>query len=94
MEFEFTPLMRVLSIAWGAFTLVLVILLIYRATLSMQEDDQLFLDDAESHMQKDQEELLGKMNKLQPFVRGFGAASGVLALLLVGLVVYDALTRL
>jgi len=94
VEFEFTPLMKALSIAWGGFTLVLVILLIYRATLSMQEDDQLFLDEAESHMQKDQEELLGKMNKLQPFVRGFGAASGVLALLLVGLVVYDALTRL
>ena len=86
--------MEWLLIAWGAFTLVLILLLIYRATLSMQEDDQLFLDDAESHMQKDQEELLGKMNKLQPYVRGFGAASGVLALVIVGLAVYDALTRL
>lgn len=89
-----TPLMEVLLIAWGAFTLVLILLLIYRATLSMQEDDQLFLDEAESHMQKDQEELLGKMNKLQPYVRGFGAASGVLGLVIVGMAVYDALTRL
>ena len=89
-----TPLLETLLIAWGCFTLVLIILLIYRATLSMQEDDQLFLDDAESHMQKDQEELLGKMSKLQPYVRGFGAASGVLALVIVGLAVYDALTRL
>jgi hypothetical protein len=47
-----TPLMEVLLIAWGSFTLVLVLLLIYRATLNMQEDDQLFLDEAESHMQK------------------------------------------
>jgi hypothetical protein len=86
--------MEWLLIAWGAFTLVLILLLIYRATLSMQEDDQLFLDDAESHMQKDQEELLGKMNKLQPYVRGFGAASGVLALVIVAMAVYDALTRL
>jgi hypothetical protein len=89
-----TPLMEVLLIAWGAFTLVLILLLIYRATLSMQEDDQLFLDEAESHMQKDQEELLGKMNKLQPYVRGFGAASGVLGLVIVGMAVYDALIRL
>ena len=89
-----TPLLERLLIAWGAFTLVLILLLIYRATLSMQEDDQLFLDDAESHMQKDQEELLGKMNKLQPYVRGFGAASGVLALVIVAMAVYDALTRL
>ena len=89
-----TPLMEALLIAWGAFTLVLIILLIYRSTLAMQEDDQLFLDDAESHMQKEQEELLGKLNKLQPFVRGFGAASGMLILLIAGLWVYDALTRL
>ena len=89
-----TPLMEGLMTAWGAFTLVLIILLIYRSTLAMQEDDQLFLDEAESHMQKEQEELLGKMNKLQPYVRGFGAASGVLGLVIVGLAVYDALTRL
>lgn len=88
-----TPLMEALLTAWGAFTLVLIILLIYRATLSMQEDDQLFLDDAESHMQKEQEELLGKMNKLQPFVRGFGAASGVLILFIIGLAVYYALNQ-
>ena len=89
-----TPLMEALLIAWGAFTLVLIILLIYRSTLVMHEDDQLFLDEAESHMQKEQEELLGKMHKIQPFVRGFGAASGVLILLIIGLFIYDALTRL
>ena len=89
-----TPLMEALLIAWGAFTLVLIILLIYRSTLVMHEDDQLFLDEAESHMQKEQEELLGKMHKIQPFVRGFGAASGLLFLLIAGLAVYDALTRL
>ena len=88
-----TPLLEALMIAWGCFTLVLIVLLIYRATLSMQEDDQLFLDDAESHMQKEQEELLGKMHKLQPYVRGFGAASGLLALVIVGKVVYDALNQ-
>ena len=89
-----TPLLEALLIAWGVFTLVLIVLLIYRSTLAMQEDDQLFLDEAESHMQREQEELLGKMTRLQPYVRGFGAASGVLALLIVGLVVYDALTRI
>jgi len=88
-----TPLMEVLLIAWGSFTLILVILLIYRATLNMQEDDQLFLDEAESHMQKEQEELLTKMHKIQPYVRGFGAASGVLGLVIVGMAIYDALNR-
>ena len=85
--------MQALAIAWGVFTIALVILLIYRSTLSMHEDDQLFLDEAESHMQREQEELLGKMNKIQPYLRGFGAASGVLGLLIVGLAVYNALNQ-
>jgi len=32
-----------LLILWGAITLVLVVLLIYRSTLTMHEDDQPFL---------------------------------------------------
>jgi len=41
-------------VAWGVVTAVLVILLIYRSTLTMQEDDQLFLGESESHMEKEQ----------------------------------------
>ncbi len=44
--------MPALLILWGGLTLVLVVLLIYRGTLTMHEDDQLFLDNAEAHMQK------------------------------------------
>jgi uncharacterized membrane protein SpoIIM required for sporulation len=85
--------MTLLLIIWGVVTTVLVILLIYRSTLIMHEDDQLFLDEAESHMQKEQEELIGRMNKLNPFVRIFGAASGLLLVVLAGLFVWDALNR-
>jgi hypothetical protein len=85
--------MTMLLIVWGVVTTVLVILLIYRSTLTMHEDDQLFLDEAESHMQKEQEELIARMNKLSPFVRVFGAASGLLLVVLAGLFVWDALNR-
>src|SRR5262249_34680981 len=61
--------MTALFIAWIALTVVLVVLLIYRGTLTMHEDDQLFLDTAEDHMQKEQTELLGKMDRLTPWVR-------------------------
>src|SRR5690348_1087027 len=47
-----SPLMM-LMIAWGGITIVLIVLLIYRSTLSMHEDDQLFLDDASTHMQQE-----------------------------------------
>jgi hypothetical protein len=82
-----------LLVVWGILTTVLVILLIYRSTLSMHEDDQLFLGESEAHMQAEQADLLKRMDRLNPFVRWLGAASGVLILVIAGLAVYDGLSR-
>jgi len=82
-----------LLIVWGALTAVLVVLLIYRSTLTMHEDDQLFLDESESHMEKEQIELMQKVNKINPFVRWLGAASGLLILVIAGLAVYQGLNQ-
>ena len=72
-----TPGLFWLLVVWGALTVVLIILLIYRSTLTMQEDDQLFLDDSASAMAKDQMELMAKVNKITPVVKMLGAVSGV-----------------
>ena len=53
-----------LLVAWGVLTGVLIILLIYRSTLTMHEDDSIFLHETESQMHKDQVEVLAKMNKI------------------------------
>jgi hypothetical protein len=73
--------------------LVLVVLLIYRGTLTMHEDDQLFLDNAEDHMQKEQEELLRKMNRITPWVRVLGTCSALLIFVIAGISLYTNLTR-
>jgi hypothetical protein len=73
-------LLSVMWIVWGVLTAALVVLLIYRSTLSMHEDDQLFLDDAESHMQSEQIQLQKRMGQLRPLVNLLGAASGALIL--------------
>ena len=73
--------MTLLLILWAGLTTILVVLLIYKSTLSMHEDDQLFLSEAETQMAQEQHELQARMNKIQPFVKGLGAAS--IALLLV-----------
>lgn len=91
---EMSPLMLTLAIAWAGITTVLVILLIYRSTLVMHEDDQLFLDEAESHMRQEQEELHVRMDKLQPFVRACFAGSGALAAIIVAMVVWDGIQRM
>ena len=85
-----TPLTWLISI-WGALTAVLVVLLIYRGTLSMHEEDQLFLSDPDSPRHREQEELVDKMNKLKPMLRLFGTASGVMVLAIGGLFVYQSL---
>jgi hypothetical protein len=88
-----TPIMNWLVGAWVGFTALLVLLLIYKSTLDMHEDDQLFLDEAESHMRIEQEELRAKMDRLQPFVRATGAASFILILIIGGWWIIDAYQR-
>jgi hypothetical protein len=80
-------------IVWGVLTGILVILLIYRSTLTMQEDDQLFLGESESHMEKEQIELMHKVNKVTPIVRWLGAVSGVLILAIAGVAIYQGLQQ-
>ena len=81
-----------LLVLWGILTTVLVVLMIYRGTLTMHEDDQLFLDEAESHMEKEQAEIMHRADQLSPFIRIFGAASGVLIVLIAGMWFYQAIT--
>jgi predicted phage tail protein len=67
----------------------LIIVLIYRSTLSMHEDDQLFLDDSTSNLREEQEQLLSKMRKVTPVVRILGAASGLLILVIAGIALWQ-----
>ena len=85
--------MTILLSVWGALTALLIVLLIYRSTLTMQEDDQLFLDEAESHMQVEQTELLAKMNRIQPMVRLLGACSGILIVIIAGLWIWTGISQ-
>jgi Tfp pilus assembly protein PilN len=87
------PYLMWLLIAWGVLTVFLIILLIYRSTLTMREDDQLFLDESESHMAKEQMELMAKVNKINPMVKALGATSGVMFLVIAGLFIYQGLNQ-
>ena len=82
-----------LLIAWGVLTAALIALLIYRGTLTMHEDDQLFLGESESHMAREQSEIMAKVDKLTPFVRVLGALSAVLLVTIAGIAVYQQMTQ-
>jgi hypothetical protein len=82
-----------LLISWGGLTVVLIVLLIYRSTLTMHEDDQLFLDEAEAHMAQDQMEVMAKVNKITPIVKVLGAVSGLMFLVIAALLIYQGLSQ-
>ena len=83
--------MFMLLVAWGILTGILIILLIYKSTLTMHEDDSINLNENESQMQKDQKEVLAKMRKIGPIVKVLGALSGVMILVIAGLFIYQGL---
>ncbi len=86
-------MMTILLIVWGALTLVLVLLLIYRSTLTLHEDDQLFLDEASANLRIEQEQLQLRMKRVTPYVRILGAASGLLILFIAGMAVWQQMNK-
>ena len=85
--------LTIVAVIFGVFAIGLTVLLIYKSTLTMHEDDQLFLDDHNSHMQEEQTELLVKVNKLRVPVRVFSIGSGVFLLVLVAMLIYQKLNE-
>ncbi|HWR17911.1 MAG TPA: hypothetical protein VN577_23990 [Terriglobales bacterium] len=89
-----SSMLTMLLVVWAVLTALLLILLIYRSTLSLHEEDQLYLDEAESHMAKEQEEIHARMDKTLMPMRILGAASGTLILVIAGMWVYEGLFKL
>jgi uncharacterized membrane protein YdcZ (DUF606 family) len=78
---------------FGVFAVGLIVLLIYKSTLSMHEDDQLFLDEANSHLQEEQTQLLTKINRLTLPMRVFSIGSGVFLLTFLAMFIYQKLNE-
>ena len=86
-------MLTMLLIVWGVLTVLLILLLIYRSTLTMHEDDQLFLDDSSKNLREEQEALQVRMKRVTPWVRILGAASGVLIIVIAGIAVWQKLSE-
>jgi len=86
-------MLTIVAVIFGVFAIGLIVLLIYKSTLTMHEDEQLFLDDASSHMHKEQTELLTKLSRLTIPVRVFSMGSGVFLLVLVAMFIYQKLNE-
>jgi hypothetical protein len=78
-------------IAWACFAATLLILLLYRGTLTRYEEDQLFLDDASEFQHKENDEVLRKVKRIQPLVRILTGATCVLTAAILGIYIWDAI---
>lgn len=86
-------MLNALLVVWGIATTALVGLLIYRALLSMKEDDQLFLGEGERHMAAEQAAIVGKLQVVSRYSLIVGIVSGALLLAIAGMWMYDQLMR-
>ena len=76
-------------VLWGVVTTALAVLLIYRSTISMKEEDQLFLDSAQSNLEREQQEVRTRLARLTPYTAILGVTSGLLLVATAGLWVYQ-----
>ncbi|HMG03175.1 MAG TPA: hypothetical protein VK596_08570 [Edaphobacter sp.] len=84
----------VMLIIWGVVAACFLALLAYRGQLTRYEDDQLFLNERETHEQKEQNEIIRKVNKIGPAIRVLGFAAAAMTVSIVGIFTYDAWQRL
>jgi hypothetical protein len=91
MESTLTGPIFYLLIAWGIVTAVFLVLLLWRSLLDVHEDAQLFLEAGEDTMDKDQRELVAKINTLSRPIMTSGITAGALLLVIAGLWLYEGL---
>lgn len=74
-----------LVVAWGIITALLLLLLVYRKTIASKEEDQLFLDGAESRLAAEQQDVALRLARLTKPIVVLAVLSAVLLLVISGL---------
>lgn len=75
---------------WAILGLILMGLLMYRGSITRYEEDQLFLDDEGGLENREQTELLKKVKRIEPAIRFFSGAEGLVTLCIVAFYLVDA----
>lgn len=82
-----------LILAWAVFSAALVILMVYRATLTQHETDQLFLGDEESICKNHEEHdrILARVEKIRPLCQGLTGVTILMSAIIAGIYVAQVL---
>lgn len=73
-------------LTWAVVSAALAVVMIYRATLTQHETDQLFLADEDTLCPQhvEHERILARVNRLKPLYQGLTGATIVMSALIVG----------
>ncbi len=91
MQESQSTILILLMVLWAVVTVALVVLVIYRGTLSSKEDDQIFIDAAEQHLYQEQQNIIAKIGRLTGPIIWLAVISGVLLLTSAGIWIYQGL---
>jgi hypothetical protein len=79
--------------AWAILTAGFVALMVYRGHLTQHETDQLFLSENASHnSEEEHDDIVRRVNSLQPLLKGFGGAAAISTIALIGLYVLGTIS--
>ncbi len=78
-----------LLIVWGAVTVVLICMLIYRGTLSTREEDQIFLCSGQEFLAAEQRAIVARIERLTPPIHVLMVASGALLAVIAGMEIWQ-----
>ncbi|HEY4009007.1 MAG TPA: hypothetical protein VGM11_02565 [Acidobacteriaceae bacterium] len=84
----------ILIALWGASVIGFIAVMIYRATLTQHETDQLFLGDDGTNVSmnhKEHDDIVARVEKLRPYYQGLGGAAVLMTVLVVGVYIVQLL---
>ncbi len=78
--------LHIVAIVWGICVTAFVGLMVYRGTLTQHETDQLFLSETALPIaQEENEEIIRRINFIQPFCAGAGGVAALMSVLVFGI---------
>jgi len=78
--------LHIAAIIWGICVTAFVGLMVYRGTLTQHETDQLFLSETALPIaQEENEEIIRRVNFIQPFCAGAGGVAALMTVLVFGI---------
>jgi hypothetical protein len=86
-------LVPMMWMVWGVLAVFAVALYLYRSSLTRDEEDQIYLDDAFQHEKTAQEALVAKVSRVEPALRVSAWLVGIWTLLVVTYYVWDVVAQ-